>query len=418
MNYPIPPVLKCESDVRERLAQQSRPLLLSFTASWCAPCKTFAPVLGALSKKHGGQIDIVRVDIDACPDLMRQHGIRGVPTTILLRDGTDHDRFVGAKSERALVQWLVAREVALLAIPEDDSRIPFGAFYGDSSLQQFLTERLCSHMDAGEVEASLFPFWMDGKGSITGVLVHHSSPDVFERITGLPYAFACALEFLRLSRRSDAEAVFRALAPGQDVRDAPLRLVRAWLGEETLQWTGALGSVPHDALRREWLGLTSQLLEGVAVHAQHWSALRDTARALGTANNDPYHQLEDDLVNVVTLMSPPPDVSDIAAWGQVFGRASFATMRLTEYAEGWTREDSAKPVLREQFFHKHVPINADGGFDQQLFDAKHDEWNRANADFVALENACDMLKRVAHCNDLHAQFQPVFANILRGAQAA
>jgi thioredoxin 1 len=188
-------------------------------------------VLGALNRKYGERIDIVRVDIDACPDLARQYGVRSVLTSILLRDGTNHDRFVGAKSERALVQWVVAREVALLAIPEDDSPIPFGAFYGDGSLQQFLTERLCSHVDAGEA-------WVDGKGSITGALVHHASPDVFERITGLPYAFGYALEFLRLSTRSEVEAVFRALAPGQDVRDVPLRLMRAWLGEEKLPWTG------------------------------------------------------------------------------------------------------------------------------------------------------------------------------------
>jgi thioredoxin 1 len=417
MNHPIAPVLQRESDVKERLAQQDKPLLLSFTADWCMPCKTFAPVLGALNGKHGERIDIIRVDIDACPDLARQYGVRGVPTSILLRDGTECDRFVGSKPERALVQWLVARELELLAMPEDESQSSFGAFYGDGSLQQLLTERLYTHLDAGEAQASLFPSWMDGKGSITGALVHHASPDVFERITGLPYAFGLALEFLKTNSRSEAEAVFHALAPGQDVRGAPLRLLRACLGDEELQWTTGLGSTPHDTLRREWLGLTGDLLAGIDVPACDWSRLRDTARALATGN-DPYHQLEDDVVEVVTLMSPPPDAWDFATWGQSFGRASFALMRLTEHAEGWTKEDSAKPVLRERFFHKHVPLDADGGFDQQLFEAKRVEWNRDNADFVALEDACDFGKRVAHWRDLHARFQPVFVSILRGAQTA
>lgn len=416
MNFPNPPVLTQESEISASLAKRSKPVLLSFTASWCAPCKSFAPVLGALNGKHGERIAVVRVDLDACRDLARQYGVRSVPTSILLRDGAEHDRFVGATSERALVQWLVAREVALLAIAaEDDTRASFGAFHGDDSLRQFLVERLCRHMDQGEVDAHPFPSWSDGKGSVSCALVHHASPEVFEAITGLPYAFACALEFLRLKHRSDAEAIFRALTPGKEVPDAPLRLMRAWLGTDALGWTEALASDQHDSLRREWLSLTAELLGGNEVPAQRWRALRDTARSLTTADNDPYCQLEDDMVEVVRLMSPPPDLRNSAAWGAVLGRASFAMMRLTEYAEGWTREDIAKPVLRIRFFRDHVPLDTDGGFDQQLFEAKRAEWERDNADFVALENACDMSKRCQHWVDLHAQFRPVFVDILNGA---
>lgn len=418
MSYPIPPIFTLESDVTARLAQQSKPLLLSFTASWCQPCKSFAPVLGAVHSKHGERIDVIRVDIDACPDLARQYGIRGVPTSILLRDGVDHDRFVGAQSERVLVQWLIAREIELLAIPEDDQlHASFGAFYGDDSLKQFLVERLCRHMDQGDIEASLFPSWLDGKGTVSCAVVHHSSPEVFEYVTGLPAAFGSVLEFVRLSHRNEAEEVFQALSPGQDVGDVPLRLIRAWLGADVLRWEEALGSTPHDTVRRDWLALTDELLGGAQVPAQRWTALRDRARALVTADGDPYHQLGDDLGEVLTRMSPPADAGDGATWGQVLLRAGFAMMRLTEYAEGWTTEDSAMPAVRHRFFTKHVPLNADGSFDQQLFEAKRAEWERDNADFVALEGRCDFEKRVQHWNDLHAQFRPVLVDILRGAQA-
>jgi len=411
-----PPELAAQDDVRARLAQQALPLLLNFTAGWCQPCKTFAPVLGAVRAKHGDRIDVVRVDVDACPELAREFGVRGVPTTILLRDGAEHDRFVGAKSEQAVVQWLVAREVALLAVQaDDDRRFAFGAFYGDDSLKQFLVERLCAHMDRGEVTAHLFPAWVDGKGSVSGGLAHHGSPEVFEHVTGLPYAFACALEFLRLERRADAQALFQALAPGQDVRAAPLRLMQAWLGADALEWPAALGSAPHDALRRDWLAASGELADGAGVPAAHWTALRERARALATPDNDAYRQLEDDLAALVALMSPPPDVQDGAAWRAILGRCGFAMGRLAERADGWTREDSAKPALRERFFTQHVPIDANGEFDRELFEAKRAEWERDNADFVALEERSDSAQRSRTWIELHARFRPVLAQILLSA---
>lgn len=415
MNSAIPQVLASDSDVKEKLAQQSLPVLLNFTASWCEPCKAFAPVLGNFRGRHGDRVEVLRVDLDACRDLARQYGVRAVPTTILLQDGVERDRFVGAKSERAMVQWLVAREIALTAAeaPDDDKRLAFGAFYGDESLKAFLVDRLRRHMDQGEVMVARFPSWVDGKGSVSGALVHNGSPDVFEGITGMPCAFALALEFLWLEHWADAQTIFDAVAPGQDVRAAPLRLLRAWLTDDALGWTAALDSVPADALRRDWLAASASLLEGADVPAARWAELRDRARALASLDSDPYRQLDDDLMEIIALMSPPADVRDGSAWGRTMERIAYATMRLAEYAAGWTKEDTAKPLLRHRFFQKHIPVDAGGRFDQQLFEAKRAEWERENADFVARENSSGDARHATY-RELHERFRPVLAAILRG----
>ena len=160
MNFSNLPDLASADDVRQALARRGVPLLLNFTAKWCQPCKTFAPVLAAVAGAHGDLIAIERVDVDACPDLAREFGIRGVPASILLRDGVEQDRLVGTKSQRAFVQWLAARGVPLPVPPEDHApRVAFGAFHGDESLKRFLVERLYRHMDDGEVPPHIVPSW-------------------------------------------------------------------------------------------------------------------------------------------------------------------------------------------------------------------------------------------------------------------
>lgn len=415
MNDAIAPALVSESEVRDRLQRPAGDLLLNFTAGWCQPCKSFAPVLGALQRAHGDRVEIMRVDVDAWPGLAREFQVRGIPATVLVRDGVELDRFVGARPEGAVVRWLAERGVALPAPVQDDgAQHPHGAFYGDASLKDFLVERLCRHMDQGQVKASLFPSWLDASGSVSGAFVHHPAPEVFEAVTGLPYGFAFALEFLKLEHRADAQAIFAALAPGQDVAQAPLRLVRAWLGAESLGWATALAAEPYQALRRRWLASSAELLDGAAPAVESWAALAREARALHSGG-DAYRQLEDDLCTLVQALSPPPAARDAAAWGPILAHIGFAMGRLAEHQEGWSRDDIAQPLLRHRFFQKHVPLDADGGFDRALFEEKRAQWNREHADFLVREEAFMGSSRSSEAwVGLHAQFRPVLVDILRG----
>ena len=415
MNDAIAPGLVPESEVRARLQRPAGHILLNFTAGWCQPCKVFAPVLGAVRRAHGERIEIMRVDVDAWPDLAREFQVRGIPASILVSDGVEVDRFVGARPESAVVRWLAERGVPLAAPDRDDKAQPsHGAFHGDASLKDFLVERLCRHMDQGEVEASLFPSWLDGRGSVSGALAHHPAPEVFEAVTGLPYGFAVALEFLRLERRSDAQDIFAALAPGQNVEQVPLRLVRAWLESESLGWTTALAE-PYQALRLRWLALCKEALDGAPVGVERWAELARAARALHSGG-DARQQLEDDLCTLVQHLSPPPAAGEASAWGPVLAHMGFAMARLAEHQEGWSREEIAQPLLRHRFFLKHVPLDADGGYDQALFEAKRAEWEREHADFLVREQDFVGSGRSSKAwIALHAQFRPVLAAILRGA---
>ena len=75
-----------------------------FSAEWCGPCKTFGPTLDRLEASGNvGKIEKVNVDYDA--NALTKFGIKSIPTVILVENGQEVKRFVGAKTEQQVMEF-------------------------------------------------------------------------------------------------------------------------------------------------------------------------------------------------------------------------------------------------------------------------------------------------------------------------
>ena len=91
-----------EENFEKEVIQSDRPVLVDFSATWCAPCKKLEPLLREIATDYDGRLRVVKVDIDKAPSIAAKFAVMSVPTLVLFRDGKVMDQLTGLVAKRVI----------------------------------------------------------------------------------------------------------------------------------------------------------------------------------------------------------------------------------------------------------------------------------------------------------------------------
>lgn len=100
------PVTITDANFGTVVAGSDLPVLLDLWAAWCGPCRMIAPTIETLARELDGRVLVGKLDVDANPQTAASFGVQGIPTLLILKNGSEVERLVGVQSKEAIMQRL------------------------------------------------------------------------------------------------------------------------------------------------------------------------------------------------------------------------------------------------------------------------------------------------------------------------
>src|SRR5919205_1842329 len=82
------------------------PVFVDFWAEWCGPCRMVGPAVEQIGRSMAGKVKVAKLNVDENQEIAMKHGVHSIPSLILLKNGKEVSRTIGAAPKEAYIKFI------------------------------------------------------------------------------------------------------------------------------------------------------------------------------------------------------------------------------------------------------------------------------------------------------------------------
>ena len=94
-----------KENFQDEVLNSHLPVLIDFWATWCGPCRMIAPVIEDVAEERE-DIKVCKINVDDEPELANTFRIMSIPTLVVMDQGQEKTRALGARPKEAVLEML------------------------------------------------------------------------------------------------------------------------------------------------------------------------------------------------------------------------------------------------------------------------------------------------------------------------
>ena len=95
-----------DQNFKSEVLDATVPVLVDFSAVWCGPCKSLAPIVEEIAREYAGRVKVGKLDIDEDRETPTRFDVMAVPTLIFFKGGKELAKITGLRPKAAIKEQL------------------------------------------------------------------------------------------------------------------------------------------------------------------------------------------------------------------------------------------------------------------------------------------------------------------------